>query len=71
MRFSGGLSIPSSYNAKALRCEECGALAWRTARGWQGHVAYDPREDEAPYTVFYCPACAQREFGLTEAEATD
>lgn len=50
--------------ARALRCEECRALATDAAEGWRGYLAYDPREDEAPYAVFYCALCAEREFGV-------
>jgi hypothetical protein len=38
--------------------------------GWQGHLAHDPREDAAPYAVFYCPDCAEREFGQQPREVT-
>jgi hypothetical protein len=51
-----------------LACEECGAVADDAAEGWQGHLAYDPREDEVPYAVFYCSACAEREFGCGRGE---
>jgi hypothetical protein len=51
-----------------LACEECGVIAKGTAEGWQGHLAYDPREDEAPFTVFYCPVCASNEFGADPTE---
>jgi hypothetical protein len=46
-----------------LRCEECLATADETARAWEAHLAYDPREDERPFVVIYCPMCAAREFG--------
>jgi hypothetical protein len=45
------------------KVEPLRALVLHPAEGWQGHLAYDPREHEAPYAVFYCPACAEREFG--------
>lgn len=46
-----------------LRCEECHAVADDAAEGWEGHLAYGPREDDAAYAVFYCPTCATHEFG--------
>ncbi len=33
------------------------------AEGWQAHLACDPREDEESFVVFFCPSCAEREFG--------
>jgi hypothetical protein len=33
------------------------------SRRLEGHLAYDPREDEASVAVIFCPACAAREFG--------
>jgi Zn finger protein HypA/HybF involved in hydrogenase expression len=47
-----------------LRCNECKAVADDAAEGWQAHLAYDPREDEESFVVFFCPDCASREFGL-------
>ena len=52
-----------------MQCEECGVVPEGEAAGWVGHLAYDPREDEAPYTVFYCPTCAEREFGNATASS--
>jgi hypothetical protein len=46
-----------------LTCQECSATGTDEAGGWQGHLAYDAREDEASYVVFFCPSCAAREFG--------
>ncbi len=46
----------------SLRCIECGATADDDARGWRAYLIDldDPRQDEP---AFYCPVCAQREFG--------
>ena len=44
-----------------LRCEECGAV---------GRVVLQVRDAEdvdPPFTVVYCRACAEREFGSLEA----
>ena len=36
------------------------------ACGWSAYIA-DPREDEPPFVVAYCPWCAEREFGSFSA----
>jgi hypothetical protein len=53
--------------AGAVRCEECQAEATDEAWGWQAYRADDPEEDEEPHVVFYCPFCAEREFGWHRA----
>lgn len=50
-------------NRPGMSCEECDAPADCSAKGWRTYLAYDPREDEIPYAVTYCPACSAREFG--------
>jgi hypothetical protein len=47
----------------ALRCVECATLSGASARRWRGYRIDDPTEDEPPALAFYCPACAEREFG--------
>jgi hypothetical protein len=48
-----------------LRCEECRADT-ATARGWRALVCADPEDpDDEPVVAFYCPRCAEREFGFT------
>jgi hypothetical protein len=51
--------------ASRVVCAECDAFAGDGAAGWRAFLAYDPREDEQPLTVSYCPLCARREFGAT------
>jgi hypothetical protein len=34
-----------------------------TARGWKAYRTDDPELDDAPALAFYCPECAEREFG--------
>lgn len=45
-----------------MRCEECGTRAPDAAADWRAYRG-DPAEDEESLVVFYCPACAEREFG--------
>jgi hypothetical protein len=54
-----------------LVCRECGAVADPYARGWRGYRVDDPEENEPPELAFYCPWCAEREFGPLHAERAD
>jgi hypothetical protein len=45
----------------ALTCTECGRRSGGEARGWQGYLV-DLDDDGEDEVVFYCPACAAREF---------
>lgn len=53
-----------------LICIECATPASASARGWQGRLV-DLDDDGNDEVVFYCPACAAREFGerFTSADA--
>ena len=44
-------------------CVECPCLSSATARGWKAYRPDDPETDEPPKLAFYCPECAEREFG--------
>ena len=35
----------------------------RDGRRWRSYRIDDPTEDEEPALAFYCPVCAEREFG--------
>ncbi len=48
---------------KRLCCEECGAEATPGAWGWRGYRIDDPEEGDTPEIGFFCPDCAEREFG--------
>jgi hypothetical protein len=49
-----------------LLCAECQAVTDVFERGWRAYYACDePRRD----LVFFCPACAEREFGEDAREA--
>ena len=51
-----------------MRCLECGCRA-DDGKGWRAYLVDDPNDDEEPYVVVYCPACAQREFGALRSDA--
>jgi hypothetical protein len=50
-----------------VECTECGAEADEHAIGWRGYRAELPEDEEPelkfPEIAFYCPVCAEREFG--------
>lgn len=47
-----------------LTCQECAALADNDAYRWRALLAVDPDDAfQQPMLAFYCPACAEREFG--------
>ena len=39
--------------------------------GWRAYLLRDPREDEEPVVVTYCPECARREFSDRGGEQMD
>jgi hypothetical protein len=45
----------------ALACTECERLSGENARGWEGYLV-DQDGDGKDEVVFYCPACAAKEF---------
>jgi len=48
---------------RVVDCVECGC---RSDAGWAGWRAYrvdDPEYDRLPALGFYCPTCAEAEFG--------
>jgi hypothetical protein len=46
-----------------VRCQECGRPSSMRWRGWRAYRTDDPELNESPTLAFYCPACAEREFG--------
>ena len=46
-----------------LACAECPRVSSFSARGWKAFRSDDPEVDEDPRLSFYCPECAEREFG--------
>jgi hypothetical protein len=51
------------FQPAPLSCVECASASGRDARRWRGYRIDDPTENEEPAVAFYCPACAEREFG--------
>lgn len=43
-------------------CEECGRAISDGERGWQGYLV-DLDDDGEDEVLFFCPRCAEREFG--------
>ena len=48
-----------------LACAECPRVSSVSARGWKAFRTDDPEVDEHPRLSFYCPECAEREFGAS------
>ena len=53
-----------------LRCEEC-SLTTELARGWRAMIDDDEAPETDAYVVYYCPSCAQREFGQSKPRHTE
>jgi hypothetical protein len=49
--------------AYTVRCAECGSSSGLRWTGWRAYRSDDPETDEPPALAFYCPTCAEREFG--------
>jgi hypothetical protein len=64
-----GVWPPGSDNPTArtkqleLRCTECRASSGPDTSGWRGYRWDEPYTDDPPAVAFYCPDCAEREFG--------
>jgi hypothetical protein len=48
--------------ATPIRCIECGGESDELATGWRAYIVPDEDENEDE-VAFYCPECAEREFG--------
>jgi hypothetical protein len=46
-----------------MLCWECLTVADERAKGWRAYRDDVPGEDVEPILLFYCPNCAEREFG--------
>ena len=50
-----------------IGCQECGISSGSSWTRWRGYRTDNPLAGEPPALVFYCPACATREFGHRRA----
>ena len=48
-----------------MRCQECGIEAEGDAKGWEAYLV-DLDDDGQEDVIFFCPACAAREFHCVE-----
>jgi len=48
---------------RRMLCWECLTVADERAKGWRAYRDDVPGEDVEPILLFYCPNCAEREFG--------
>jgi hypothetical protein len=53
----------SKRSVSIMRCQECGCPSSLRWWGWRAYRTDDPELNEPPTLAFYCPACAEREFG--------
>jgi hypothetical protein len=61
-----GMGIDSRQGKPALNiveCCECGISSGAFWIRWRAYRIDDPELGEPPALAFYCPACADREFG--------
>ena len=61
-----GMGIDSRQGERALNiveCRECGISSGAFWIRWRAYRIDDPEYSEPPALAFYCPACADREFG--------
>jgi hypothetical protein len=49
----------ATASRQAPRCQECPDTFTDGSRRWRAYLTDDPQ----PLVVFYCPDCAEREFG--------
>jgi hypothetical protein len=47
-------------------CTVCSRESDHFWRGWLAYRVDDPASDDPPVLGFYCPSCAEREFGRTQ-----
>jgi hypothetical protein len=64
-------SAGNGRQTHVLRCVECHAHTTTTSSGWRGIRCDVPEEDDVPILAFYCPTCAEREFGTERIPGLD
>jgi hypothetical protein len=58
-----GLNPRAAEVSGRLRCAECGTFSDFAARGWIAIRAGEADVEDTPEVFFFCPECAEREFG--------
>jgi hypothetical protein len=53
----------SGATARVVCCVECGCSSGLRWAGWRAVRVDEPEYHEPPRLAFYCPACAEAEFG--------
>jgi hypothetical protein len=46
-----------------LVCHACSVYSDANAAGWRAYLVDNPDKNASRELAFYCPSCAQREFG--------
>jgi hypothetical protein len=61
-------SSRNQQQINVVSCQECDVSSTTTWKGWRAYRTDDPETAEPPSIAFYCPACAEREFGPFRAD---
>jgi hypothetical protein len=56
-------SRQDQQTVNTVDCRECGISSGAFWIRWRAYRTDDPELNESPALAFYCPACADREFG--------
>jgi hypothetical protein len=54
---------PTQQRERTVTCVECGCPSSAGWVGWRAYRVDDPELDEPPALGFYCPTCAEAEYG--------
>lgn len=52
-----------AQTTRTVTCTECGCPSDEYWSGWRASRCDEPEFGDAPQLAFYCPVCAEREFG--------
>jgi hypothetical protein len=64
LAYGESVEPPPSRVRLTLVCEKCGAPSSAAATGWRAYRSDDLEDEEdEPEVVFFCPGCAEDEFG--------
>jgi hypothetical protein len=63
MRSMSAWSRHEEQTLNTVECRECGISSGAFWIRWRAYRTDDPELNEPPSLAFYCPACADREFG--------